>query len=131
MALPTSFKPKKKYNLQRFGKNFDGGYLVCKESVLNSDTLVSLGINDDWSFEKDFKNINSEAKIFCYDDKPLFRYLLKKLIINFIFSIYRFKLNSFFISAKKIIYFFRDKKKINFKQKKNILWGFKKNYWRC
>lgn len=118
MALPTSFKPKKKYNLHRFGKDFDGGYLVCKESILNSDTLLSLGINDDWSFEKAFQKINSKAKIFCYDDKPIFKYLFKKLIINIVFLFYHFKLNNVIVSCKKIIYFLRDKKKITFDQKK-------------
>ena len=118
MALPIHFKPKKKYKLHRVGKNFDGGYLVCKDSVLKSDTLLSLGINDDWSFEKDFKKLNLEAKILCYDDKPILKYLFKKLIINIVFLVYHLKLNKVLVSFKKIIYFFVDKNKITFIQKK-------------
>ena len=118
MALPICFKPKKKYNLHRFGKDFDGGYLVCKDSLLKSDTLVSFGINDDWSFEKDFKNINSEARVFCYDDKPILKYLFKKLIINTIFLFSHFNLNKVFFLIKKIIYFLKDKKKLTFIKKK-------------
>ena len=87
MALPNCFKPKKNYSLHRVGKNYDGGYLVSKETILKSDTLLSLGINDDWSFEKHFKKINSEAKIFCYDDKPILKYLFKKAIIDVVFFI--------------------------------------------
>ena len=56
--------------------------MVSKETILKSDTLLSLGINDDWSFEKHFKKINSEARIFCYDDKPILKYLCKKMIID-------------------------------------------------
>ena len=41
MALPVSFKPNKKYSLVRVGRDFDGGYLVGKDTILNSDTLVS------------------------------------------------------------------------------------------
>ena len=77
MALPTCFKPKKKYSLHRFGKDFDGGYLVGKDTILNSDTLISFGINDDWSFEKDFKKVNLDSKVICYDDKPILKYLCK------------------------------------------------------
>ena len=73
MALPILFKPNKKYSLVRVGRDFDGGYLVGKDTILNSDTLVSFGINDDWSFERDFKNINSETKVICYDDKPILK----------------------------------------------------------
>ena len=111
MALPNCFKPKKNYSLHRVGKNYDGGYLVSKETILKSDTLLSLGINDDWSFEKHFKKINSEAKIFCYDDKPILKYLFKKAIIDVVFFINHLSLNKVFTSFKKIVFFLNDKKK--------------------
>ena len=118
MALPNCFKPKKNYNLHRVGKDFDGGYLVSKETILKSDTLLSLGINDDWSFENHFKKINSEAKIFCYDDKPILKYLCKKMIIDVVFFINHLSLNKVFTSFKKIFFFLKDKKKIIFNKKK-------------
>ena len=118
MALPTCFKPKKKYSLHRFGKDFDGGYLVGKDTILNSDTLISFGINDDWSFEKDFKKVNSDSKVICYDDKPILKYLFKKLIIDTIFLISHFNLNKILILIKKIIYFLKDKKRLKFIKKK-------------
>ena len=52
--LKSFLKPKKKFNLIRLGNKFDGGYLVDKNSILSSKNLLSFGINDDWSFEKDF-----------------------------------------------------------------------------
>ena len=65
MALDKSFKPKYNFDLIRLGRDYDGGYIVCK-SILNSKGLISLGINNDWSFEKDyFKKINS--KILTFD----------------------------------------------------------------
>ena len=42
--LPKIFKPKYAYNLIRLGRDNDGGYLVEKESVLKSNSLISLGI---------------------------------------------------------------------------------------
>ena len=42
--LPKQFKPKHKSNLVRIGKNNDGRYLVEKDSILKSNSLVSFGI---------------------------------------------------------------------------------------
>lgn len=64
--LPKNFKPKKNYDLIRLGKNNDGGYLVEKNSIKNSKTLISFGIEGDWSFESHFKSHNN-IKIFAYD----------------------------------------------------------------
>ena len=118
MALPIFFKPKKKYSLIRVGKDFDGGYLVGKNTILKSNILISFGINDDWSFEKDFKNINLEARVLCYDDKPILKYLFKKLIISTIFLFSHFNLNKVFILIKNIFCFLKDKKELTFIKKK-------------
>ena len=64
--LPKELKPKHCYNIIRLGKNNDGGYLVEKDSLLNSQALISFGINLEWSFEKDFYYYN-KCKIHCYD----------------------------------------------------------------
>jgi len=49
----------------RLGRNFDGGYVVNKKAIKNAN-LISLGINDDWSFEEDYDKYTSK-KIFMYD----------------------------------------------------------------
>ena len=56
--LPKILKPKFSYDLIRLGTNYDGGYLVEKSSILNSDFLLSFGISTNWDFEKDFINNN-------------------------------------------------------------------------
>ena len=66
MKLQKTFLPKFKTSLIRVGKDNDGGYCVPKKSVINSD-LISFGLNDDWSFEKDFISINSKTKVFVFD----------------------------------------------------------------
>jgi len=65
--LSNEFKPKGLYNLIRFGKDNDGGYLIGKNSASKSEYLISFGINDDWSFEEQFQKYNSKIKIFAYD----------------------------------------------------------------
>ena len=51
-------KPAGAFDLVRLGRDHDGGYLVDRRDVLDSTALVSLGINDDWSFEDDFLTMN-------------------------------------------------------------------------
>ena len=64
--LPTKFKPKGTFNLIRLGKDNDGGYLVEKNSINGSKSLIAMGIGKDWSFEKDFYSLNPK-KINAYD----------------------------------------------------------------
>ena len=54
MPFHKILKPKYNYDLIRIGRDNDGGYLVEKKSFENTECLISLGINDDWSFEEDF-----------------------------------------------------------------------------
>jgi hypothetical protein len=64
--LPKDFRPKKNYQLVRLGKNNDGGYLVGLNSILESESLISFGIKDDWSFEEDFKR-KKNIPLFAFD----------------------------------------------------------------
>ncbi|MEO6078176.1 MAG: hypothetical protein ABIQ86_00120 [Steroidobacteraceae bacterium] len=50
----------------RVGRNRDGGYLIESRDVLASDCLVSLGVSDDWSFEKAFVQIK-DVPVFAHD----------------------------------------------------------------
>jgi len=67
VTLPKFFQPFYCEDLTRLGKNNDGGYLVNKQDVLNTDSLLSLGIGEDWSFEKDFTDI-AECSLNSYDE---------------------------------------------------------------
>lgn len=52
------FQPYFCKDIIRLGKDNDGGYLVNKQDILKSKKLLSLGVGDDVSFEKDFMLIN-------------------------------------------------------------------------
>ena len=95
MTFPINFKPSKRFDLIRVGNDNDGGYLVGKKTILRTKFLVSLGIGDDCSFEKNFLKFNNTANIYCYDRSPLGKnYFLKEFIKSL--SVLDFK-NNFII----------------------------------
>ena len=117
MTISSILKPKKKFKLHRIGGPNDGGYLIGENSLKKSESLISFGIDDNWQFEKDFKTNNYNCKIQCYDDKPILKFLFKKLIIELLFLPFHRRLN-FIKYIKNIIDFLNIKKKICFIQKK-------------
>ena len=119
MSLNKCFKPKFSHDLIRVGKNNDGGYLIDTHSFKEAETLISLGISDDWSFEKDFF-FRREKKIIveCYDDSLDEKFLIKNLIIQFIFILYHKRLKFFIETVIKFFSYRRLKKFFLFKKKK-------------
>lgn len=81
--LPKIFKPNANYDLLRLGKDNDGGYLVCKESIRRSKVVFSFGISDDISFETDFKKQNN-CQIIAFDPTSTNKFFFKKMVINLI-----------------------------------------------
>ena len=115
MYLHKIFKPKKEYELTRLGKKNDGGYLVGIQTVKESQCLISFGIRDDWSFEKDFlkKNI---VKALCFDSENILDILKKKFKSDLSFI---YKLNILKIIKNLIAFynFYKFKKKTKIIQK--------------
>ena len=65
MSLPLTFKPSKNFKFIRLGNNNDGGYLLGNQTINDTKTLISFGVLDDCSFEKDFKEKN-QVKNFMF-----------------------------------------------------------------
>ena len=84
------FKVKK---LIRFGRKFDGGYLVCSDAIKEIENLITLGVGDDISFEIDLEKNNSLKMVHMYDYtvnhflfiKIIFKYLRRLKYLNIIF----------------------------------------------
>jgi len=51
----------------RLGKQNDGGYVIAKSNISKYKYLLSFGISNDVSFEKDFVKNNPNCRIFCFD----------------------------------------------------------------
>jgi len=67
--LPKFLKPIRinLNSLVRLGMNYDGGYVISKKTLEYTKTIITFGLNDDWSFEKDFLKFNKQIKVNAYD----------------------------------------------------------------
>lgn len=71
----------------RVGKPNDGGYVIPRSSTLEVDTLVSLGVSTDWSFDQHFKRLNPHIQIHAYDhtiSEDLFRRSYQRGLVHFL-----------------------------------------------
>lgn len=66
-ALPGWLKPVGAGPMMRMGREHDGGYVLPVAALESSDGLLSLGINDDWSLDRDFAGRKPGAPIVAYD----------------------------------------------------------------
>ena len=116
MLYPLFLKPYfiKKKELVRLGSIDDGGYVLPIKDARISDVLISLGISDNWDFEKDFAKF-SNAKVIAYDysiNSDFWISRLKKDLIKFI-KLKIFKPKKFYKMFQYIdfIFFFKMNKK--------------------
>ena len=119
--LPKIFKPNYEYNLIRLGSNNDGGYLVEKNSLLESKYLISFGLGLDWSFEKDFYKFKC-CPIDCYDHTIKYSYI-KKISRKNIIHLFNYKnlLNNKLLKQTiKNIFIYKDYKKFFSDDKRHL-----------
>lgn len=60
-------------DLQRAGRNQDGGYVVSQNSIIKTNYLISFGLGTDWSFEIDYLEKNKKGIIYMYDHTVSFK----------------------------------------------------------
>ena len=77
MIFPKFLKPYfiKKDELTRLGSIDDGGYVLPIKDIKLSDVLISLGISDNWDFEKDFSK-RSKVNVIAHH---IYHHLLKRI----------------------------------------------------
>jgi hypothetical protein len=107
-------KPYKVKKLIRFGRNFDGGYLVCSDAIQKIENLITLGVGDDISFEIDIEKDCSLKKVHLYDF-TVNHLLFVRIIIKYIRRIitFRTKIHNLIHSIKNYINFIKFNKKPN------------------
>lgn len=59
--------PAKCDDMVRIGRANDGGYVIPRFVLAETDCLISMGIRDDWSFESDFISLNKNVTVHAYD----------------------------------------------------------------
>ena len=64
----------------RVGNFSDGGYLMSISAIEGSDVLLSLGLGENWSFEKAFSEINRNASIDIYDHTVSLHFFVSKVL---------------------------------------------------
>lgn len=87
--LPKSLEPKATDDLILVGRDCDGGYFTSRSAINSSRHLVSLGVNDDWSFEKDFVTLNRNAQVNCFDGSISGLIFLKYFVKSLLFTRFR------------------------------------------
>lgn len=109
--MKNLFGLKKTYDLIRIGRNNDGGYLVEKKSLYNSEFLVGMGLYDDWTFEKDFVSIN-KVGVHVYDhtvDKLFWRTYYQHIFLALRHKLHKKPLKRIF-KYFQYLFFFGNKK---------------------
>jgi len=98
-----AFRPKFLDDLIRLGRAFDGGYVVNERAIRQSRFLLSFGVNDDWSFEADFRERMPDARIFCFDYSVSKQILREKVLesLNQILSV-RFVLGALSLNFRGV-----------------------------
>ena len=119
MTFPRIFKPKHNYLLERIGKENDSGYLINPNAILKSDYLISIGIFDDWNFEKNFIKYNRNAKVLCYDDLISFSFIFIRSIKKIVLQLFKFKFKNIFRNLCLIIDYVLISNKIKFPNNKD------------
>ena len=103
LKLPKFLKPffVKNKRLIRIGSEFDGSYVVLKDSILATENLITYEISDNFDFEKHFKSL-SRCVLKSYDNSIDYKFWLKRFKIDLI-KFFKFKI----FKLKKILDIFK------------------------
>ena len=86
----------------RVGNLTDGGYVISRSAIEKSEILLSLGLGENWSFEKAFTEINKSASIDIYDHTISFRFFVIKVIKGIVkFLLFKEKFSNVLARAKR------------------------------
>ena len=84
--LPTYLKPyhTNLSNLIRLGRKSDGGYVIDKRVIRKTKVIVTCGLDDEWSFEKQFQEYNNNCKILAFDHTVNNKFWADRFLKDFI-----------------------------------------------
>ena len=67
MALNKILRPYFVNDLIRIGHKSDGGYIISKKILAIAENVITFGLFDEFSFEKNIKKLKKKIKIICFD----------------------------------------------------------------
>jgi hypothetical protein len=73
-----AYRPVQIDGLIRVGRDHDGGYVLPRAVIDESHSLLSLGVNDDWSFEEGMLARNPAMSLTCVDGTTGMARILRK-----------------------------------------------------
>ena len=84
--LPTFLKPYHTdlSNLIRLGRKSDGGYVIDKRVIRKTKVIITCGLDDEWSFEKQFQEYNNNCKILAFDHTVNNKFWVDRFLKDFI-----------------------------------------------
>ena len=113
-------RPIKQKNLFRLGNKSDGGYVMEKKTLTNASHLLSFGVGDNWSFEKDCLKINKKLQIYMDDHTIDIKVFFRLFFKNFRrFITFRSSFNNI-IETFKVLKNYLELK--SFSKRKNIVY---------
>tara|TARA_B100000575_G_scaffold116008_1_gene92291 strand:- start:893 stop:1675 length:783 start_codon:yes stop_codon:yes gene_type:complete len=85
-VIPTFLKPYHTdfSNLIRLGRKSDGGYVIDKRVINKTKTIITCGLEAEWSFEKQFQKYNKNCQILAFDHTVDRKFWTKRFLRDFI-----------------------------------------------
>ena len=71
-------------NLVRLGRKHDGGYVIDKRVINKTNTIITCGLEAEWSFEKEFKKKNKGCNILAFDHTVNKKFWFDRFLKDFI-----------------------------------------------
>lgn len=94
VTYPGFLEPESTSDLIRVGGPFDGGYVIPERCIAATDGLLSFGLSDDWTFERDFFG-RKKLDILVYDPSVTKMFWVKKVLAGLIKGTIKLDLNRF------------------------------------
>ena len=91
---------------------------VGKNSINNSEYLISMGLDLDWSFEEDFKKRNNKLNILCFDDKLDKKFIFKNMVMQLLLIVFNQNFKYLISLVKNYFNFSIFLKKVTYQKKK-------------
>lgn len=86
VTLPRDWRPRALRDQIRVGARYDGGYVLPQRALAATRVLLSLGINDEWTFEREFCRRNPAVRLVAFDGSVTSKFWINH-IADHIYSI--------------------------------------------